>query len=68
MMHAALQVIAAMAVVLGLLLTQSALAQQPEQPSASPSQPAPSQQPEQPSVSLFKPEELDQILASIRTS
>jgi Protein of unknown function (DUF3300) len=68
-MHAALRVIAAVAVVFGLLPTQTALAQQPaqqpEQPSASPSQPAPSQQPEQPSVSLFKPEELDQILAPI---
>jgi hypothetical protein len=49
MVHAALRVIAAVAVVLGLLLTQAALAQQPEQPSA----PA------------FKPEELDQILAPI---
>jgi hypothetical protein len=69
MVHAALRVIAAVALVFGLLPTQTALAQQPaqqpEQPSASPSQPAPSQQPEQPSVSLFKPEELDQILAPI---
>jgi Protein of unknown function (DUF3300) len=65
MVHAALRVIAAVAVVLGLLLTQAALAQQPEQPSASPSQPAPSQQPEQPSAPAFKPEELDQILAPI---
>ena len=65
MVHGALRVIAAVAVVLGLLVTQGALAQQPDQPSAAPPQPASAQQPEQPAASPFKPEELDQILAPI---
>ena len=64
MVHGALRVIAAVAVVLGLLVTQGALAQQPDQPSAAPPQPA-SAQPEQPAASPFKPEELDQLLAPI---
>ena len=41
MVHTALRATAAVAIVLGLPLTQAALAQQPEQPSAAPSQPAP---------------------------
>src|SRR6516225_11316355 len=65
MAHAALRMFAAVAVVLGLLLTQAAIGQQPEQPSPPPSPPAPAQQPEQPSASPFKPEELDQLLAPI---
>jgi hypothetical protein len=55
----------AAAVVLGLILIETALAQQPEQPNAPAAQPAPGQQSEQPSASPFKPEELDQILAPI---
>ena len=65
MAHAALRMFAAVAVVLGLLLQQAAIAQQPAQPSASSPLPAPGQQPEQPSPPAFKPEELDQILAPI---
>ena len=45
--------------------SQPAPAQLPQQPAAAPSQPAPAQPPEQPAASLFKPEELDQILAPI---
>ena len=62
---AALRMFAAVAVVLGLLLKQAAVGQQPEQPNPLPSPPAPAQQPEQPSASPFKPEELDQLLAPI---
>src|SRR6516162_4878712 len=65
MAHAALRMFAAVAVVLGLLLQQAAIAQQPAQPSASSPLPAPGQQPEQPSPPAFKPEELDQILAPL---
>src|SRR6516164_4812477 len=65
MVHAALRMFAAVAVVLGLLLQQAAIAQQPAQPSASSPLPAPGQQPQQPSPPAFKPEELDQILAPI---
>jgi hypothetical protein len=49
MVHAALRVFAAAAVVLGLLMTQAARGQQPEQTTPS----------------AFKPEELDQLLAPI---
>jgi hypothetical protein len=66
MVHAALRVI--VAVVLGLVLTQAAFAQQPA-PAQQPGPPLPrsaqGQQPEQASASPFKPEELDQILAPI---
>src|SRR6516164_1102034 len=65
MMRAAFRAAAAVAVVLGLLLTQTALGQQPGQPSLAPTPPAAAQPPEQPAASLFKPEELDQILAPI---
>ena len=80
MVQAALRLIAAVAIAVSLLLTQVAQGQQPAQPSASPSQPAPTQlldqpsapasqpasaQPEQPAVSPFSREELDQILAPI---
>jgi len=65
MAHAALRMFAAVAVVLGLLLSQAAMGQQPEQPNPPPSPPVPAQQPEQPSASPFKPEELDQLLAPI---
>jgi len=77
MVHAALRVIAVVAVVLGLLATQAAQGQQPAPPNASPPQPTPAQatapvpppspvqQPEQPSAAPFKPEELDQVLAPI---
>src|SRR6516225_2475808 len=65
MAHAALRMFAAVAVVLGLLLTQAAIGQQPEQPSPPPSPPAAPQEPEQPGASPFKPEELDQLLAPI---
>ena len=56
---------AAVAVVLGLLLTQAAVGQQPAPPSLAPTPPAAAQQPEQPGASPFKPEELDQLLAPI---
>ena len=56
MVHATLRVIAA--VVLGLILTQAAFAQQPEQPAAA-------QQPEQPPISPFKPEELEGRLRAL---
>src|SRR6516164_10635835 len=65
MVHAALRMFAAVAIVLGLLLAQAAIAQQPAQPDASPPQPAAAQQPVQATASLFKPEELDQLLAPI---
>src|SRR6516225_7599669 len=65
MVHAALRMFAAVAIVLGLLLAQAAIAQQPAQPDASPPQPAAAQLPEQPSPPAFKPEELDQLLAPI---
>src|SRR6516165_2265198 len=77
MVHAALRVIAVVAVVLGLLATQAAQGQQPAPPNASPPQPTPAQatapvpppspvqQPEQPSAAPLKPEELDQVLAPI---
>ena len=77
MVHAALRVTAAVAVVLGLLVRQAAQGQQPAPPNASPPQPTPAQatapvpppspvqQPEQPSAAPFKPEELDQVLAPI---
>ena len=77
MVHAALRVTAAVAVVLGLLVRQAAQGQQPAPPNASPPQPTPAQatapvpppspvqQPEQPSAAPFKPEELDQLLAPI---
>src|SRR6516164_9437140 len=93
MVHTTLRVIAAVAVVLGLLATPAAQGQQPAppsvappkaapaqpaqqpaasaplpppaQPTASPAQPAPAQRSQQPAASLFKPEELDQILAPI---
>jgi hypothetical protein len=67
MPQAALRVIAVAAITVHLLATQGALAEQPEQPSASPApgpQPVAVQQPDQP-ASPFKPEELDQILAPI---
>jgi hypothetical protein len=65
MLHAATRVIAVVAVAVALLLRPIALAQQSEQPGASPPQPAAAQQPDQATASLFKPEELDQILAPI---
>src|SRR5215469_1962336 len=63
--HPALRVIAAVAVVLGLFLIQSAHAQQPAQPSASSPLPATGQPPEQPGPPAFTPEELNQLLAPI---
>ena len=55
MVHAALRVIAAVAVVLGLLATQAAQGQQPAQPTASPPQAAPAEPPQQPAASAPLP-------------
>src|SRR6516162_3166337 len=64
-MRAAFRAAAAAAVILGLLLTQAAVGQQPAPPSPAPTLPAAPQEPEQPSAAAFTPEELDQILAPI---
>src|SRR6516165_11520862 len=64
-MRAAFRAAAAAAVILGLLLTQAAVGQQPAPPSSAPTLPAAPQEPEQPSAAAFTPEELDQILAPI---
>jgi uncharacterized protein DUF3300 len=67
MVRAAFRVVAAVAVVLGLLLRQAAVGQQPAEPSPppAPAAAAAAQPPEQPSASPFTPEELNQILAPI---
>jgi len=65
MVRAAFRAAATVAVVLGLLLTQAAVGQQPAPPSPAPAPPEAGQPPEQPAASPFKSEELDQILAPI---
>src|SRR6516165_4938387 len=65
MVRATFRAAATVGVVLGLLLTQAAVGQQPAPPSPAPVPPEAGQPPEQPASSPFKSEELDQILAPI---